>query len=71
LINGKDVMNTLELKGGPLVKEWVSPILCLAYNAFSLAALKFEIFIFTCSWIKQWLGNLPIHLELQRIALNG
>ncbi|KAK8467591.1 hypothetical protein PHAVU_007G088400 [Phaseolus vulgaris] len=23
LINGKDVMNTLELKGGPLVKEWL------------------------------------------------
>jgi hypothetical protein len=24
LINGKDIMNVLELKGGPLVKEWVS-----------------------------------------------
>jgi hypothetical protein len=24
LLNGKDVMKVLQLKGGPLVKEWVS-----------------------------------------------
>lgn len=34
LINGKDVMNALQLnKGGPLVKEWVSH----SAAAFSLA----------------------------------
>ena len=65
-------MNALQLKGGPLVKESVSHLAyCIFTHTDVHTALKFEVFIFTCSWIKQWLGNLPIHLELQRNASNG
>jgi len=76
LINGKDVMKVLQLKGGPLVKEWVShSAYYIVSPKWCSSAFKFDVFIFcfifTCSWTKQWLGNSPIHPELQKNALNG
>jgi len=76
LVDAKRVMNILQLKGGLLVKEWVSHSAnCIVSQSGIQSAFKFNVFIFyfifTCSWIKQWLGNLPIHPKLQRNALNG